>query len=127
MASSILSSDFLVYAAIPLGFAVADPAGNGLAAATLLASFMASGATFLAFAATAAKRKLTTSAQGEKSMYYLAGLAAEGFETILALMAMCIWPSYFAVIAYSFAAICGRLNHCETSSGVTSTRLRFGA
>jgi phosphatidylglycerophosphate synthase len=43
--------DFLVYAAVPLAFAIADPAANALAAAALLASFIASGVTFLAFAA----------------------------------------------------------------------------
>ena len=68
-------ADFAIYAAIPLAFAFADPAANALAAATLLASFIASGITFLAFAVFAAKRNMTTSAQGPKSIYYLAGIA----------------------------------------------------
>jgi phosphatidylglycerophosphate synthase len=97
--------DFLIYAAFPLAFAVADPDRNALAAACLLASFNASGCTFLAFAAIAAKRGLSSSAQGQKSIYYLAGLA-EGFETIVAFGLMCLWPEWFAVFAYGFAAVC---------------------
>ena len=97
--------DFLIYAAFPLAFAMADPLRNALPAAGLLAGFIASGATFLAFAAVAAKRGLSTSAQGKKSIYYLAGLA-EGAETIVAFVLMCVWPQYFPAIAYAFASIC---------------------
>lgn len=98
-------ADFAIYAAMPLAFAVADPAANALAAATLLASFILSGITFLAFAVFAAKRDITTTAQGQKSIFYLAGLA-EGFETIAAFAAMCLWPAAFAPIAFAFAALC---------------------
>ncbi|HRK18929.1 MAG TPA: CDP-alcohol phosphatidyltransferase family protein, partial [Hyphomicrobiaceae bacterium] len=52
--------DFLVYAAIPLAFAMLDPGSNGVAAALLLASFLANGSAFLAFATIAAKRGLST-------------------------------------------------------------------
>jgi phosphatidylglycerophosphate synthase len=97
--------DFLVYAAVPLGFALADPAANALAAAVLLASIIASGATFLAFAAIAARRGLTTESQGRKSIYYLAGLA-EGTETILVFAAMMLWPAWFAALAWGFAGLC---------------------
>jgi phosphatidylglycerophosphate synthase len=97
--------DFLVYAAVPLAFAIADPGANALAAAALLASFLASGVAFLAFAALAAKRGLTTEAQGPKSIYYLAGLA-EGAETILVLAAMMLWPAWFPVLAWGFAGLC---------------------
>ena len=97
--------DFLIYASFPLAFAVTDPAHNALPAAALLASFIASGITFLAFAAIAAKRGLTTTVQGAKSIYYLAGLA-EGFETIAAFVLMCLWPAAFPAIAYTFAGIC---------------------
>ena len=97
--------DFLVYAAVPLAFALADPVGNALPAAILLASFIASGVTFLAFATIAAKRGLTTDAQGRKSIYYLAGLA-EGTETIAVFAAMMIWPAWFPWLAQAFATIC---------------------
>ena len=97
--------DFVIYATVPLAFAIADPAPNALPAAVLLASFIASGTTFLAFAAIAAQRGLSTAAQGRKSIYYLAGLA-EGFETIAAFVMMCVWPAWFPILAYAFAAIC---------------------
>ena len=100
-----IALDFVFYAAIPLAFAVHDPDRNALAAACLLGSFVANGCAFLAFATIAAKRGLTTSAQGAKSIYYLAGLA-EGTETIAAFTAFCLWPSIFAWGAYGFAAIC---------------------
>ena len=49
--------DFFFYGAIPLAFALYDPERNALAAAVLLASFYANGATFLGFAAVAAELK----------------------------------------------------------------------
>ena len=100
-----IALDFAFYAAIPLAFAIADPARNALAAACLLAAFLANGAAFLAFAVMAERRKLTTSAQGQKSLYYVAGLA-EGAETIAAFVAMCLWPAAFPGIAFIFAGVC---------------------
>lgn len=97
--------DFLFYGAIPLAFALHAPAENALAAALLLASFYANGATFLAFAALAARTGRTTSVQGNKAIYYFAGLT-EGAETIATFLAMCLWPSAFAPIATVFAVLC---------------------
>ena len=97
--------DFLFYGAVPLAFALHDPAANALPAAVLLTSFYANGATFLAFAALAAKQGRTTAAQGEKSIYYFAGLT-EGAETIAAFLLLCLWPSAFGPVAYVFAALC---------------------
>ncbi|MEO0791673.1 MAG: CDP-alcohol phosphatidyltransferase family protein [Pseudomonadota bacterium] len=100
-----ISLDFLFYGAVPLAFAIINPEANALACAILLMSFFANGTTFLAFAIMAEKRGIETSAQGTKSLYYLSGLA-EGFETIVFLIAICIVPSYFAWLAYLYAAIC---------------------
>lgn len=97
--------DFILYGAIPLAFAILDPSRNALPAAVLLMSFFANGTTFLAYAIMAERRKLETSAQGVKSLYYVSGLA-EGFETVIALAAFCIWPQHFPVIAYSYAVLC---------------------
>lgn len=96
--------DFALYAAIPLAFAVHDPA-NALPAAVLLAAFLANGSAFLAFALMAERRKLTTSAQGRKSIYYLAGLA-EGAETIAVFVLFCLFPASFPWLAAAFAALC---------------------
>lgn len=108
--------DFLFYASVPLGFACANPADNALPAAVLLASFMGTASTFLAFAAVAARRGQTSPAYPNKGIYYLSGLT-EGTETILAFCAMCVWPQHFAAIAYAFAAAC---------AVTTATRLYFG-
>jgi phosphatidylglycerophosphate synthase len=96
--------DFIFYGAVPLAFAIADPA-MALPAAVLLFAFYVNGASFLAYAIFAAKRGLETSQRGDKSLYFTAGLA-EGTETIAVFVAMCLWPSGFAVLAYGFAAVC---------------------
>ena len=96
--------DFATYGAVPLAFALRDPAANALAAAALLFAFYLNGASFLAFATVAAKRGLESSVRGVKSIYFTAGLA-EGTETILAFAAMILWPRYFALIALAFAGL----------------------
>jgi phosphatidylglycerophosphate synthase len=101
-----ITLDFLFYAAIPLAFALADPVANALPAAVLLAAFIGTGSSFLAFAAVAEKRRLQSLAFPEKSFYFLGGLT-EATETITAFAAMCLWPQWFAPIAYGFAALCG--------------------
>ena len=108
--------DFLFYAAVPLGFAFAD-ANNALPAAVLLASFIGTGSSFLAFAAVTAKRGTVSPSYPNKGIHYLGGLT-EGTETILAYCAMCVLPQHFAPIAYGFAAAC---------AVTTATRLFFGA
>ena len=97
--------DFVFYASIPLAFALADPAHNALAAAVLLAAFVGTGSSFLAFAVIAAKRKSDNLAYPNKSFYFLGGLT-EGFETLLCFIAMCCWPGYFSELAWGFAALC---------------------
>ena len=100
-----ITFDFIFYAAIPLAFALADPARNALAAAVLLAAFIGTMSSFLAFAALAAKRQLSNLAYPDKSLYFLGGLT-EATETLAFLLAMCWWPERFALLAYVFAALC---------------------
>jgi len=100
-----LSLDFVFYALVPLGFALHDPAGNGLAAAALVVSFVGTGSSFLAFAVIAERRGLRSTAFPQKGLYYLGGLA-EGAETILVFVLMCLLPAYFPVMAWGFAALC---------------------
>ena len=97
--------DFVFYGTIPLAFGIADPDSNALAAATLLAAFVGTGSSFLAYAIIAEKRGLKSTEYPTKSFYYLGGLA-EGTETIACFLAMCLWPQYFAVLAYFYAALC---------------------
>ena len=100
-----ISLDFVFYAAIPLAFGVADPAVNALAAAALLAAFVVTGTSFLAFAVMAEKRGLKSTDYPSKAFYYLGGLT-EGTETIACFLAMCLWPQHFAAIAIVYAALC---------------------
>jgi phosphatidylglycerophosphate synthase len=101
-----IAMDFAFYALFPLGFALADPDANALPAAVLIAAFVGTGSSFLAFAAVAARRGLAADAYPGKGIHYLGGLA-EGAETIAAFAAMCLFPAQFPVLAYGFAAACG--------------------
>jgi phosphatidylglycerophosphate synthase len=79
-----ITLDMLFYASIPLAFAFADPAANALAAAVLLAAFVGTASTFLAFAVMAQKCGLKSSAYPTKGLFYLGGLT-EASETLLVL------------------------------------------
>ena len=100
-----ITLDFLFYAAVPLAFAVADPARNALPAAALLSAFMGTGASFLAFAVVAAQRGMASTAYPDKSFFFLGGLT-EGGETLAFFVAMCLWPQHFALLAWVFCAAC---------------------
>ena len=100
-----IALDFLFYASIPLAFAVADPAARGLPAATLLAAFIGTGSSFLAFAVFAERRGLHSDAYPRKGIFYLGGLA-EASETLICFVWMCVWPAHFALWAYGFALLC---------------------
>lgn len=97
-------ADYVFYVSVPLAFGLATPA-NTQASMLLIASFTLTCASFLVFAALAAKRGQGTSAHGRKSFFYSTGLA-EGAETIAVFIAMCLWPVQFPAIAIGFAALC---------------------
>jgi phosphatidylglycerophosphate synthase len=97
-------ADYVFYVAVPLGFGLAAPA-NAVPAMVLLASFTLTCASFLVFAAIAARRGQESTAHGTKSFFYSTGLA-EGAETIAVFAAMCLWPAQFPAIAFGFAALC---------------------
>lgn len=101
-----ITLDFLFYAAIPLGFILANPEQNAIAGSLLLTTFIGTGSSFLAFAIAAEKFKLEKPQFKYKSFYYLNGLT-EGTETIALFIAFCIWPQHFAVMASIFAIACG--------------------
>ena len=101
-----IALDFVFYAAFPLGFVLADPATNALPGAVLIASFVLSGTSFLAFASIAARRGMTAADYPTKGIYYLGGLT-EGAETIAVFAAFCLFPAWFPVLALVFAAACG--------------------
>ena len=100
-----ISMDFIFYASIPLAFALSEPVNNALPAAVLLAAFVITGTSFLAYASIAAKRGETSTAYPSKGIYYLGGLT-EGSETITLFVLCCLWPNWFGVLAYIYAALC---------------------
>ncbi|XDZ66796.1 CDP-alcohol phosphatidyltransferase family protein [Alphaproteobacteria bacterium LSUCC0684] len=96
--------DFIFYALVPLGFAVAEP-DRAVAAAFLIVSFVGTGTSFLAFAIMAEKRGINTAEPARKSLYYLGGLT-EGAETIAVMVLFCVLPEYFIPLAFGFGALC---------------------
>ena len=96
--------DFIFYSAVGFGFALARPE-NAAPAAFLIFSFVGTGSTFLAYAAIAAKRGITTSARGQKAIYYMGGLT-EGTETVLAFVLFCLFPARFPILATVFGLLC---------------------
>ena len=108
--------DFVFSALVPLGFALAEPAVNALPAAVLIAAFVGTGSSFLAFSVIAGQRGMRPEAYPAKGIYYLGGLT-EGAETIGFFVAMCVFPQAFAPLAYLFAAAC---------AVTTMTRWRHG-
>ncbi|MCE9991679.1 CDP-alcohol phosphatidyltransferase family protein [Enterobacter asburiae] len=100
-----IALDFLFYALVPFGFALAMPGENALAAAWLLFAFIGTGSSFLAFAALAAKHDIDNPGYAHKSFYYIGGLT-EGTETIVMFVLCCLFPAYFVWFAWVFGALC---------------------
>ncbi len=111
-----IALDFLFYASIPLAFAVHDPPSNALAAGVLLAAFVGTGSSFLAFAVLAERRGLASDAYPSKGFFYLGG-HTEATETLACFVAMCLWPGQFALLAYVFAAACALTTVARIAAG----------
>lgn len=96
--------DFIFYSGVVFGLVLARPQ-DATWGAFLIFSFIGTGSSFLAYSTFAAKRRITTEIRGKKSIYYLGGLT-EGFETIVALVAICLFPDSFRLIALVFGCMC---------------------
>lgn len=96
-------ADFLIYSGFVLGFAIGRPE-DALPAAVLIYTFLGTGGSFLASAIIAAKRDMIREPPSRKSFFYRAALA-EGVETTIYLVLICLLPDYFAILSYAFAAI----------------------
>ena len=97
-------ADFAFYVSVPLAFGILSDE-NTLPALVLVASFVLTGISFLAFAVIAANRAEESTAHGTKSFFYSTGIA-EGGETIAVFIAMCLFPHAFSWIAYGYAILC---------------------
>ncbi|CRK76250.1 Inner membrane protein YnjF [Nereida ignava] len=100
-----IACDFLFYGLIPMAFVWHDPLANGAAGAWLLTSFYFNGASFLGYAMLADRHGKSTSAQGQKSLYYSNGIL-EGTETIVFFVLLCLFPTYFTIGAWLFGGLC---------------------
>ncbi|WP_425066231.1 CDP-alcohol phosphatidyltransferase family protein [Reyranella sp.] len=97
--------DMIFYAAVPLGFALAQ-SDNAVWAALLLASFVGTCASFLGRAILAAgRRERDPGKRGRKSFFHAAGII-EGTETILAFVFFCLLPQLFPWLAAGVATLC---------------------
>ncbi|WP_076586916.1 CDP-alcohol phosphatidyltransferase family protein [Vibrio ostreicida] len=100
-----ISLDFIFYSLIPFGFVLANPEHNAIAGAFLIFAFIGTGCSFLAFAVMASKRNIDNPVYKSKSLYYMSGLT-EGTETIACFILFCLFPEYFAILAYVFGSAC---------------------
>jgi phosphatidylglycerophosphate synthase len=98
-------TDYVFYAGVPLSFALAAPQSNALPAAALLASFLLTCSSFLAYAALAAQHGIQPDPRRQKSFFYSTGLV-EGTETIAFFVGMVLWPTHFATLAWICSALC---------------------
>lgn len=100
-----ITLDFLFYSMVPFGFVLADPSANAVAGAFLIFSFIGTGSSFLSFAIMAGKRNIESPIYKQKSLYYIGGLT-EGTETIACFVLFCLFPQYFAIIAWVYGTLC---------------------
>lgn len=99
------SLDYIFYAGVIFGFALANPFQNAVAAAFLLFAFASAACAMLAYAVIAYKNNSSQKLELEQSPFYLGGLA-QGFETLIALVVLCIIPGWFLQIAIVLGILC---------------------
>lgn len=92
------SLDYMFYAGVIFGFALANPEQNAIAASFLLFAFAAAACSLLAYAVISYKNNFHQDLKIGQSPFYLGGLA-QGFETLVALLVLCVVPSLFMQIA----------------------------
>ena len=92
--------DFIFYAGVIFGFALADMEQNAATACFLLFAFMSSATTMLAYGIVDQNTE-----EIKQSPFYLGGLA-QGFETLCALVALCVAPFAFRPIAILLGCWC---------------------
>ncbi len=96
--------DFIFYAGVIFGFALAHPEENAVAACFLLFGFTASASAMLAYGVVSYNQSKKEQPLTE-SPFYLGG-AAQGFETLTAFVLLCIMPFAFLPIAIALGCWC---------------------
>lgn len=95
------SLDYIFYGGVIFGFAMGNPDANALAACFLLFAFAAAACAMLAYSVVAYKNNNKQELNLDQSPFYLGGIA-QGSETLVALVILCLIPSWFSVIAVLF-------------------------
>lgn len=96
-------ADFAIYAGFVVGVAYTH-ADARVAAVVLLGAYYVSGAAFLAWSSLAERRARTVG--DNRSLHFVGGLA-EGAETVVVYVLLCIWPAATVGILWVFAAAVG--------------------
>ncbi len=94
-------ADFSIYAGFIVAVAVAQP-GARLACVALLTAYYLSGTAFLALSSLLERRGTSLAADG-RSLRFVGGLA-EGTETVVVYVLLCLLPDRAALIAWLFTA-----------------------
>lgn len=97
--------DYVFYAGLIFGFALANPYENAVAACFLLFAFTSSACAMLAYAIVAYKNNSRQKLEITKSPFYLGGFA-QGFETLVGMIILCVLPSAFLPIAIILGILC---------------------
>ena len=97
--------DYVFYAGLIFGFALANPYENAVAASFLLFAFTSSACAMLAYAIVAYKNNSRQKLEITKSPFYLGGFA-QGFETLVGMIILCVLPSAFLPIAIILGVLC---------------------
>ena len=97
--------DYVFYAGLIFGFALANPYENAVAATFLLFAFTSSACAMLAYAVVAYKNNSRQKLEITKSPFYLGGFA-QGFETFVGMIILCLLPSAFLPIAIILGVLC---------------------
>lgn len=99
------SLDYIFYAGVIFGFALANPEQNAIAATFLMFGFIASASALLSYAIIAYQNKTQTQQAFSESPFYLGGIA-QGFETFITLVVLCIVPKLFMPLAVILGIFC---------------------
>lgn len=96
--------DFIFYAGVIFGFALANPEENAVAACFLLFGFAASASAMLAYGVVAYKEAKKENTLNQ-SPFYLGGIA-QGCETLCAFVLLCLMPFAFLPMAIALGCWC---------------------
>lgn len=100
-----IALDFLFYALVPFGFALAAPADNAIAAAAAVRVY-GDGQQFHGLCRAGGKHNIDNPGYAHKSLYYIGGLT-EGTETIALFVLCCLFPAHFTLFVRRLARCAG--------------------